>query len=173
MTQVERRGSARNAPCWWGSGEKAKHCHDTPVTKTTRTLRADIKWGITRALGFALAASIWVAGIYSLDPQGWAEANANIGLNVGQIVLVYVVIAVIAGAFVGLLRPATKLRIGAFGVGACMGCLVYGAVSIAMGDPFWSMGKFGWIAILILGTVVGGTSGLISWYRHRRSNPRT
>ena len=135
--------------------------HPPPSSVPLRVI--DLWWGVKVGWAFAGVLSAWVLFLSLL--QGSLRFE-KLGVSTGTIIVTYFAAGTVAGALVGLLRPLTRSRIGAAGVGALAGIIVYTAISLAMD---------GWTNIdlvfgLVCGIPVGGALGYhLSGAGRRRS----
>ena len=119
-------------------------------------VRQNLRWALSWAGWLAAAFSAWVV-LASLARGSfqWPEYHAT----TWKIILSYWVAALLGGGLVGLLRPVTQFRFGAFLVGWIAGTLVYGSVAVAGGfakeAPLW--------LAAIPGLIVGGGLALV-WF---------
>jgi len=126
------------------------------VAMIRQRLRKDLHWGLGWAWGFAAACSAWVL-VMSIFRRSleWSEYNTTTFAIVGT----YAVAGTGAGVLLGVLRPLTTRRWGAFLVGWLVGTLVYASVMVPMGlgrEAPW------WLA-LVPGLLVGGGLAVV-WY---------
>jgi len=108
-----------------------------------RNLRVDLTWGMKGGLLVATIFSSWAGLVWVLSQGGpWKEQ----GLSLPAIVGGYLVGGVSAGAIVGLLRPLTRSKLGAYAVGYLAGCFVMAALLAAVAGP-----PTGWNAVHVIG----------------------
>jgi hypothetical protein len=117
------------------------------VTRTWRSIREDLKWGVlwggVLALGFTAFAAI-PAAIRSLVPQDdWTA-----GLSFGKLALFYLGAGLLGGALVGLLRPAARHWWVRRLLGIVVGLPVFfGGTAMVLDLSEWSRAMWVWMGI--------------------------
>ncbi len=112
-------------------------------------VRDNLRWSFAWTLWVATAFSGYVLIVSLLDGSTRFQ---RYGLSPWQIIATYYAAAVLAGVALGLLRPLTDGRLGAYLVGVLIGFSVYGAIGVSM---YGLTGKVAGIAA-ICGLLVGG-----------------
>jgi len=164
-TRLERRRFVNDiliAPTAREIGATAANC--TLLGMKTTSARANLRWGLTNGALFGVVFSALIAILGLL--RGSAHWDAY-SLELWQIILVYFAGCISAGAIVGLLRPLTKHRVGAMGVGAVAGVPVAIILQIAAGGDGGPTRGIDWFFVLFFAVVLGPIGGLIRWQQTR------
>lgn len=110
----------------------------------------------------AAAYCAWVVGVYVFHGPGPFDRN-NVTLM--AVIVTYIGIGIFGGAVVGLMRPFTGTKIGAYAVGFVTGFLAaFGIGFLVAGSPVsWQLPEWG--TIPIFGSVAGWVIGSELWKR--------
>jgi len=120
----------------------------------------NLRWGVAQG---AIFAGLFSFGLLLLALGRGSFRWSSYGLSFGEIVLVYFVGCMLAGAVVGLLRPFTRWRLGAMLVGVVAAVPATATLGIAMsGNPLaWKPDdRFAFYGIIV---TMGPLCGLIRW----------
>lgn len=125
---------------------------------------SDLRWGIAGGLWVAAFYCAWVTGVYIFRGPGPFERN---GVSFFSTVLTYIGIGAIGGGLVGLLRPFSERKLGAYAVGLVVGLLVAMGIGLLVaGSPVnWQFAE--WTAILFVTPAAGWAIGSELWKRRR------
>ncbi len=126
-------------------------------------LGSNLRWGITGGLWVAAFYCIWVTGLYVVRGPEPFERN---GVTFLSTIFTYLAIGIVGGGLVGLLRPFSGERFGAYGIGVLVGLLGAFALTILIaGSPArWELAEWGTIPFV----AVGGGWAIGSELRKRR-----
>lgn len=101
-------------------------------------LRRDVPWGLGYGLFGATLLTAWVSFLALLNGS---VHFPELDTTLGRVIAGYYLAGTVAGATVGVFRPALRARIGAFVVGWLAGTTIYSAVAFVQGQlfglPFW------------------------------------
>jgi hypothetical protein len=98
----------------------------------------------------------WVSIVYAVSGPEPFERN---GVTFSSVVVTYIIIGAVGGGIVGLLRPFSTTKIGAYAIGLIVG--LFGAMSIGIlvaGSPLrWQLPEWGTMPIftIVMGWLVG------------------
>jgi hypothetical protein len=132
-TTLPRKRTPRRPP-----GATAENAHE---------LRANVGWGLRGGLLVAAVFSGWAAVVYVISSGGSFEER---GISLPEIVSAYAAAGVAAGLLVGMLRPLTRTRAGAYFVGYLAGCIVFVALLWAVAGPPTTWNAVHWLGILFV-----------------------
>ncbi len=126
------------------------------------TILSDLRWGITGGLWVAAFYCTWVTGLYILRGPSPFERN---GVTFLSTVLTYIAIGTVGGGLVGLLRPFSDRKVGAYAIGVIVGLVVATGIGfLVAGSPaHWQFGE--WIAIPFVTAASGWAIGSELWKR--------
>lgn len=97
------------------------------MTMTTARGAQNLRWGIRGGLVIAVVYCIWVTAVFLIQGSGPFERQ---GVTLLSVILTYLGVGATAGGVVGLLRPLTSHRLGAYLAGITAGIPV--AVGLAI-----------------------------------------
>lgn len=124
------------------------------------SLGSNIKWGVEWGLWFACGFSLLGSVLYLVQGTFLGERSQ---FAFPLVVLAYFVMGLVGGLIAGLLRPLTRWRIGATGVGVVVGVVVYFIAGLTAVGRKEFLSLAGLVSTLVLGTVIGGYCGYSSW----------
>lgn len=129
----------------------------TDSNLTSVMIRSNLAWGASWGLFAGSVVALIVAGVLLLKPEVPA------GVSPVVIVLAYPLAGVVAGVFVGMLRPLIVSRKASCLVGAVAGVPGLAALMpMALGPPWrWTVGES--VGVLLVGAILGGTAGYQWW----------
>lgn len=130
-------------------------------------IHKDVQWGVRRGLAIASVYCVWVIGIYLISG---AAAFEKQGTTLPRVLFLYATIGTVAGAIVGLLRPATRGKFGAYLVGWIVGVLIVTGIGISLeGLPQdWDFAV--WLSIPVLSPLAGWVVGSELWKSTERDS---
>jgi hypothetical protein len=124
--------------------------------------------GALFGLGMAAIYVAYVVGLYILRGS---EPFDKVHTSLSVVVLSYVILGPIAGAFVGLLQPLSATRIGSMFVAFVGASVVYFGITIAMSGSPLSWSGWDWASVPILGVIFGVILGNWFYKKPKPSSP--
>lgn len=97
------------------------------MTITRARTAQNLRWGIMGGLSIAAVYCVWVTALFLMQGSGPFDRQ---GVTLRSVILTYLGVGVTAGGAVGLLRPMTSHRFGAYLAGIIAGIPV--AVGLAI-----------------------------------------
>lgn len=120
----------------------------------SRTLLADVGWGVRSATRFALLYGVLAAVLSALGGAGDLRA---LEIPLSQLVLLYVASGVVVGGIVGFARPWTRTSVGA----AVVGVAAAWPVALSMSFIVSPQGEgISWRVVVVL-TLIYGIGGSV------------
>jgi hypothetical protein len=116
-------------------------------------------------------AAIYVAYVVVLYILRGSEPFDKLHTSLLVVVLSYVILGPIAGAFVGFLQPLSATRIGSMFVAFVGASLVYFGIEIGMNGSPLSWSGSDWTSVLALGVIFGVVLGNWFYKKPKPSSP--
>jgi hypothetical protein len=125
-----------------------------------RSLLDNIRWGVSGGLFIAAAYCAWVIAVYIL--RGSAPFD-RLGITLRAALGTYVAVGIVGGLIVGLLRPLTKWRPGAYFVGLVAGTFGASGVMAALSGPPTAWDFDEWVVVPIIAVAAAWVIGSELW----------
>lgn len=134
------------------------------LTNVPTRVRSDVRWGVTGGLSVAAFYCLWVTAVYIVNGSAPFERN---GVTFFSTVTSYLILGIVGGVIVGVLRPLSERRLGAYGIGFIVGLLsALGLMILVAGWPTrWDVPEWGTIPFVAAGG--GWAIGSELWKRRR------
>jgi hypothetical protein len=116
----------------------------------------NIRWGVRGGLALALLYCAWITAVRVF---GGARPFEREGVTYLGVAAAYLAIGLSAGAVVGVLRPMTRHRAGAYVVGLFAGTVLSSAITALVAGPPWRWDFDEWVVLPIVAAGAGALIG--------------
>jgi hypothetical protein len=128
----------------------------------TSSLLGNLAWGVKGGVAFAIASVAWVGVLVVINGSVVLQPRHGPPVNAWLVILAYLAGGIVAGAVVGLLRPAVRWRLGAALVGMVAAVPVFAGIRFLVdGLTPWARGDSAVLAFCVV--VGGGLAGVVIW----------
>jgi hypothetical protein len=133
------------------------------MTRPQREMGSDIRWGISGAMFIAGVYSAWVMAVYVFRGS---EPFSRVGMTLPLVVVTYLAVGFVAGLIVGLLRPLTRWKAGAYVVGLVAALFGGAGIVAALRGPPTTWDFDEWLVLPIVALGAAWVIGSELW-KHR------